>query len=86
MKIRKLIQVVTLSRSIQLKSGKYAMFTIDWDSISGSKNIDGPWVLRCSLPGIKEYLGNFGSAEEAKIKAERVFTIWFHNAELDLEG
>ena len=86
MKTRKLTQVETQGCSTQLKSGKYTMFTINWDSVYGSKNTKGPWMLHCSLPGIKEYLGNFQSVEEAKSKAEAVFTIWFHNAELDLEG
>lgn len=61
--------------------GKYVVFSLDWDSCRSKGAEILPYILRCSLPGIKPNLGNF-SQEEAKRWAEEVLGLWVENVGL----
>ena len=55
-------------------AGKWPCFEIVWDSFS-KKDPEKPYKLLCTLPGIKDYLGNF-SEEGAEAKASKVLAFW----------
>jgi len=54
-------------------TGKWSSFSVDWGS---SKEEGGPWVLTCRLPGIKERIGNYQEADNAKEKAQIAIAHW----------
>jgi len=66
--------------------GKYKTFIVFYDSSRpiGDKN-KRAYKMKCRLPGIKDDLGNFISAEEAKKFAERVIDKWMENVGMKWE-
>jgi len=62
------------------KLGKYEMFTIDYDGVSGGE-YENPYILYCKLPGIKNNLGHF-DVEVAKRKAENTLNHWLKESGL----
>jgi hypothetical protein len=65
--------------------GKYRVFSIWWDGVQGSTFSEGPWVMSCKLPGIKELVGRSQSADNLKARAERVLAHWLMGAGLKLK-
>ena len=72
----------TYSSGVIGNLGKWKVFSIHWDAFRSRNSDTPPYVLNCSLPGIKANLGNFEDIEEGKIKAEKVLQHWLEKSTL----
>jgi hypothetical protein len=61
-------------------AGTIHMFTISWDGINGGRGQDGPWILYCRLPGVKDDVGYFPNPELAQERANDVLSRWLVRA------
>ena len=57
--------------------GKWLCFRIEWGS---TRSTDGDYVLKCMLPGIKEYI-RVTSNDSGKKKADDILKYWLQKAE-----
>lgn len=58
--------------------GKWLCYRIEWGS---TRDENGDYVLRCMLPGIKEFF-RVESNEAGKIKAEEILKHWIEKSEI----
>ena len=58
--------------------GKWLVFRIEWGS---TKSEQGDYVLRCMLPGLKEFFRVVDN-ETGKKQAERLLKYWIEKAEI----
>ena len=58
--------------------GKWKIFSIQWGA---SKSDEGDYVLRSSLPGIKEYF-RVKDNNSGKIKADEILKYWIKEAKI----
>lgn len=65
--------------------GKYIVFTCNWDSANNKGNAL-KHKLNCTLPGIKTYLGNFTTGQEAFNYADKTLKTWIKGAGLSVEA
>ena len=56
------------------KVGRYKFFDVYFDACSYNK--DKYYKLTCNLPGLNSDLGNYGSIEIAKERAEDILKYW----------
>jgi hypothetical protein len=64
------------------KLGRWKVLEVDWD-VSNSRDEPNPYILHCSLPGIKSSLGKFKTVEDAMAKGNNVIKYWLDKAELE---
>lgn len=60
------------------KVGKWLCFRIEWGS---TRSEDGDYVLRCMLPGIKEFI-RVKSNEHGKTRALEILEYWIKKSEI----
>lgn len=66
-------------------NNKFKIFTVHWDGCRQKDDMETPpYALRCMLPGIKSYLGNF-ELDDAKEKAEQVLAYWLEKSGLEIK-
>ena len=58
--------------------GKWLCFRIEWGS---TRSEQGAYVLRCMLPGIKEFYRVVDN-DSGKMKAENILKYWIEKAEI----
>lgn len=58
--------------------GKWGVGSVDYGCVTGPNG--EIYEVRCSLPGIKDYLGKFISEQEGKERLESAINHWFNEA------
>ena len=62
--------------------GKYRVGSILWSKSRTKENSYSYFRAECYLPGIKKYIGTYGTEQEAKTALRRVVLYWIKQAGL----
>jgi hypothetical protein len=66
--------------------GSIELFSVCYDGMRPrGQEENKPYSLTCKLPGIKDRLGHFANIDEAKVYAEKVFTLWLVTIGLEIK-
>jgi len=69
----------SINGTIKGYQGKWQTFLIYYNGLRPKDSDIPPYKLKCTLPGIKEDLGNFKTERIAKDKAQTIMRYWLDN-------
>lgn len=57
-------------------AGKWWLFSVIWDSVSGTRHPQGPYKAETRLPGGPQYVGHYKTVPEGQEACQRMWEYW----------